>query len=389
MKVLFVVNNFYAKGNGLSGSARRTVRKLIENGVEVKTLSGLNPDPSGPEPDFVLPDYHVPVFDKLVRKQGYSFSKSEEEIITKAVEWADIVHIEEPFAIQMATCRIAKKLGKPLVGTYHLHPENLFASIGLQKSKLFNQSTMKVWKHFVFDKCDIVQCPTENVRQRLERHKFKAELRVISNGLVREDLLTRKDKESAIKIGRGKYNVITIGRYSNEKDLKTLLNAMRYSKFRDDIQLIFAGRGPQKKKLRHLAYKLVEKGIIKNPPIFGFYSLDELQKISLNVDLYIHCAFIEVEGLSCMEAIQIGIVPIIAEGRYTATSQFALSEMSKFKERNPRDLALKIDYWLSHPAERKAEAKKYVGMADRYSIDYSVKQIIKMYEDVLKKHQNI
>lgn len=389
MKVLFVVNNFYAKGNGLSGSARRTVRKLIENGVEVKTLSGLNPDPNGPEPDFVLPDYHVPVFDKLVRKQGYSFSKSEEDIIRKAVEWADIIHIEEPFAIQMATCRIAKKLGKPLVGTYHLHPENLFASIGLQKSKVFNQTTMKVWKHFVFDKCDIVQCPTENVRQRLERHHFKAELRVISNGLVREDLLTRKDKESAIKIGRGKFNIITIGRYSNEKDLKTLLLAMKYSKFRDDIQLIFAGRGPQKKKLRHLAYKLVEKGIIKNPPIFGFYSLDELQKISLNVDLYIHCAFIEVEGLSCMEAIQIGIVPIIAEGRYTATSQFALSEMSKFKERNPRDLALKIDYWLSHPAERKAEAKKYVGMADRYSIDYSVKQIIKMYEDVLKKHQNI
>ena len=386
MKVLFVVNNFYAKGNGLSGSARRTVKKLIENGVEVKTLSGLNPDPNGPEPDFVLPDYHVPVFDKLVRKQGYSFSKSEEDIITKAVEWADIIHIEEPFAIQMATCRIAKKLGKPLVGTYHLHPENLFASIGLQKSKVFNQTTMKVWKHFVFDKCDIVQCPTENVRQRLERHHFKAELRVISNGLVREDLLTRKDKESAIKIGRGKFNIITIGRYSNEKDLKTLLLAMKYSKFRDDIQLIFAGRGPQKKKLRHLAYKLVEKGIIKNPPIFGFYSLDELQKISLSVDLYIHCAFIEVEGLSCMEAIQIGIVPIIAEGRYTATSQFALSGMSKFKERNPRDLANKIDYWLAHPIERKAEAKKYVGMADRYNIDYSVKQIIKIYEDVLARH---
>ena len=32
MKVLFVVNNFYAKGNGLSGSARRTVRKLKEAG---------------------------------------------------------------------------------------------------------------------------------------------------------------------------------------------------------------------------------------------------------------------------------------------------------------------------------------------------------------------
>ena len=57
MKVLFVVNNFYAKGNGLSGSARRTVRKLKEAGLDVKILSGPNPDPQGPEPEFLLQDY--------------------------------------------------------------------------------------------------------------------------------------------------------------------------------------------------------------------------------------------------------------------------------------------------------------------------------------------
>ena len=35
MKILFVVNNFYASGNGLSASARRTVRYLKEAGEEV------------------------------------------------------------------------------------------------------------------------------------------------------------------------------------------------------------------------------------------------------------------------------------------------------------------------------------------------------------------
>ena len=387
MKVLFVVNNFYAKGNGLSGSARRTVRKLKEAGLDVRVLSGANPDPTGPEPEFQLQDYRIPFFDKLVRKQGYSFSKAETDIITEAIEWADIVHIEEPFAIQMAACKIAKKLGKPCVGTYHLHPENLFASVGLEKSRVFNGFTMRMWQHMVFDKCEIVQCPTENVKERLERHHFKAELRVISNGLVREDLLTRRDKESAMKIGHGKYNIITIGRYSQEKDLKTLLNAMKYSKHADDIQLIFCGRGPQKKKLRHLAAVLVSKGVIKIPPIFGFYSLDELQKISLAVDLYIHCAFIEVEGLSCMEAIQVGIVPIIAKGKYTATSQFALSEQSTFKERDPKDLASKIDYWLDDDERRKAEAQKYIGLGNKYNIDYSIKELIKMYEDALEMNQ--
>jgi glycosyltransferase involved in cell wall biosynthesis len=200
-----------------------------------------------------------------------------------------------------------------------------------------------------------------------------------------EDLLTKTDEDAAKQISDAKYRIITIGRYSNEKDLKTLLKAMEYSKHSQEVRLIFAGRGPQKKKLMKIADKLVKTGVLKYPPIFGFYNLKELQTLSCSVDLYIHCAFIEVEGLSCMEAIQVGIVPIIAKGKYTATSQFALSEKSVFKERDAKDLASKIDYWLDHDEERQIEAQKYIGLGNKYNIDYSIKEIIKMFEDALKE----
>ncbi len=386
MKVLFVINGFFQKGNGLSGSARRTFKKLKEAGIDIRVLSCENQDPNGPQPEYRLKDYHVPVFDKLIRTQGYLFTKNDTKVIEEAVAWADIIHMEEPFALQRTTCRIAEKMGKVITGTYHLHPENLFASIGLQKSHLFNDSTMRLWKKYVFDKCKILQCPTENVKERLVRWKFKSELRVISNGLVMEDLMTKTDEEAARQLGdAAKYRIITIGRYSNEKDLKTLLNAMKYSTHAKDIRLIFAGRGPQKKKLERLAAKLVKKGVLKYPPIFGFYNLQELQKLSCSVDLYIHCAFIEVEGLSCMEAIQVGIVPIIARGRYTATSQFALSEMSTFIEKDAKDLAYKIDYWLEDDERRKTEAQRYIGLGNKYNIDYSIKELIRLFEDAMKK----
>ncbi|MGX8685780.1 MAG: hypothetical protein ACSW73_03030, partial [Spirochaetales bacterium] len=70
MKILFVVNGFYAPGNGLSASARRTVEQLRELGVEVRTLALANSDPNGPQPDYPLPPAHVPVFEKLIEKQG-------------------------------------------------------------------------------------------------------------------------------------------------------------------------------------------------------------------------------------------------------------------------------------------------------------------------------
>ena len=386
MKILFVLNNFYTKGNGLVASAQRTVKKLIEAGEEVKILSAPNKDKDGPQPDFQLEDFHLPIVDGLVTKQGYSFSNTDQEIITKAVEWADVVHLDEPFAVQMVAGRIAKKMGKPITGTYHLHPENLFASVGLGHDILINYITFTLWKKTVFNRCDILQCPTQNVYERLRRHHVKAELRVISNGLVLEDLMRRSDKDTSIKISEAKYNIITIGRYSNEKNLKTLLKAMKYSKYSKDIQLIIAGQGPKEKALRKLADKMLKKGYIKYPPLFGFYKLDELQKFSSAADLYVHCAYIEVEGLSCMEAIQIGLVPIIAEGKYTATSQFALSKESIYKQRKPKDLASKIDYWFDNDELRKEEAKKYIGIGEKYNIDYSITQLRKMFKDAYDKH---
>ena len=73
MKILFVVNNFYAPGNGLSASARRTVAALKEAGMDVRVLSGHNHEAQTPQPDYILTDYRVPVFDRLIQSHGYKF----------------------------------------------------------------------------------------------------------------------------------------------------------------------------------------------------------------------------------------------------------------------------------------------------------------------------
>ena len=385
MKVLFVINSYYTKGNGLCASARRTVKKLREAGLHVRVLSTFNHDSHGEQPHYMLSEYHLPIFDSVVTKQGYMFAKKDKQTIKRAVEWADVIHLEEPFGLQMYVAKLAKKLNKPCTSTYHLHPENLFASVYLSRSKFINGFTMWMWKRMVFNKCQIVQCPTQNVKERLAHAKYRAQLRVISNGLVMEDLM-HLDPNRVVEKGLNepKYTVITIGRFSVEKDIKTLIKSMKYSKHADDIQLIIAGRGPKEKSLKKLAKRMMDEGYIKNEPQFGFYPLNELQDIAAKADLYVHCAFIEVEGLSCMEAIQIGLVPIIADGKYTATSQFALDKMSIFKGRDPKDLAEKIDYWLDNDEHRNKERTKYIGLGKEYAIESSITELIQMFEDAIE-----
>lgn len=380
MKVLYVINNLYSKGNGLCRAVKNNIVLLKERGIEVRVLSG--PNHYGPDKtDFLLKDLNIPLFNPLVTKHGYQFAKVNKKVIKEAVMWADVIHIEEPFGVQVATVRIAKKLNVPCVATYHLHPENIFASVRMDKSKILNGILMFFWKHFVYNKCKIVHCPSKNTYDRLKNSGFKSELRMFSNG-IDPDTLLHVDKKY---VDKNEYSIVSIGRYAYEKDLLTIIKALKYSKYKDKIQLTLAGRGPEEKILKKYASKLYKKGIIKKEVKFGFFDLNELQLLAEDADLYIHAAFIEVEGLSCMEAIQTGLVPIIAKGKWSATPQFALEDNSKFKPRKPKDLAKKIDYWLSDNKRRYDESLKYKSFNDKYNINNSIDELIKMYEDASKK----
>ena len=54
MRILIVINNFHMTGNGMASSARYTVKYLQEAGHDVRVLAGPNPDPKGPQPEFLL-----------------------------------------------------------------------------------------------------------------------------------------------------------------------------------------------------------------------------------------------------------------------------------------------------------------------------------------------
>lgn len=386
MKVLFVINNLYTQGNGLCASARRTIKKLREAGLEVEALSGENPDPNGEQPKFALRNQNILIIDWFCKKQGYQFAEADRKVIREAVQWADVVHLEEPFEIQYLAACEAVKQGVALTATYHLHPENLFASGGLEKSRSFNDSTLRIWKDMIYDKCAIVQCPTQNVKDRLTRWRFKSELRVISNGLVLEELYhPDRTTDKGKRISDAKYQVLAIGRLSAEKDYITLLRAMKYAKTAKDIQLVFAGRGPKESQLFEKACKLIHSRRLTYMPRFGFFNLPELQALSVGSDVYVHCASIEVEGLSCMEAIQTGLMPIIARGKLTATSQFALSNSCTYPAHDARALAKCLDYWLTHDEERQREAAKYVGLGKDYDINLSIKALVQMFDDAMNK----
>ena len=169
--------------------------------------------------------------------------------------------------------------------------------------------------------------------ERLQKFGFKSRLHLISNGII-PDKVTRIEQDDDPS---RPFLIACIGRLAVEKDQPTLLEAMKYSKYAKRIQLYFLrtrSGGRQHKAAGH--FKLYEGRHRCLRSLLQFHDREGLRKLAAKADLYIHCATVEVEGLSALEALQQAVVPVIAEGKLTATSQFALDEHSLFPTKDRR-----------------------------------------------------
>lgn len=401
LKLLFVINNLYTRGNGLSASARRTITLLRERGHDVRVLSSGSAEQAQAcnftAPEFALPARRFPLADAIISAQGYAFAKPKRKVIKQAVAWADVVHLEEPFGLQARTAHVAKRAGKPVLATYHIHPENITATIHLDGLWPLNALLLASWRRRIYALAQVVQCPSDSVRQRLQRWGLGDKLVTISNGVGLapskpaagtkteycapggRQVETKQTPGEAQPEGEQVYRLLVVGRFSREKDQATILKAMRHSRYASQIQLVFAGRGPTEKSLRRAASHLVRDGVLKHAPSFNFFDAAGLDTQAEQADLYIHAAFIEVEGLSCLEVLRHGVVPVIAHSPLTATSQFALDAHSRFKARDPKALARSIDYWLSDNDRRQTEAQKYLNIGAHYDINDCVSRLELVY----------
>lgn len=174
-----------------------------------------------------------------------------------------------------------------------------------------------------------------------------------------------------------------IGRLSQEKRQDVIINAVKYSKYADRIQLVFAGRGPEYDKYVELGKNL------KHQPQFIYVGRDELIKHLLETDLYVHASDMESEAISCIEAFSTGLVPVIANSEVSATPQFALDGRSLFMPGNPKDLARAIDYWLDHPEERFHMEEQYRLAGRKYSLAASVTAFEEMLNEEIKDNEEV
>lgn len=373
MIITLVTDQFYQNNHGTSISAQRFYNGLVKLGHVVRILSI---DEENNTAYALKERYFGKTINKIINSQGFQFAKPDKETIKKAITGADIVHVYMPFKLGYTTIELCREMNIPCTAGFHIVPENITSTIYLNKMPIVNETFWAHFKKSTYRYIHHIHCPSLMVAKLLAKHNYNSVLHVISNGY--NDVFQVHEEEQKPTIFKDKFIITFIGRFSREKRHDLIIKAVNASKYKDKIQLVFGGKGPTKKKIMKMAKRL------PNYPIFSFFTREQLVSLLNFADLYIHPADIEVEGMSCIEAIACGCVPVVSDSPKSATSQFTVDENSVFKHGDYKDLAKKIDFWIEHPEEMKAQKSIIAEHAKRFSIDQSMNYYIDMFNQAIK-----
>lgn len=297
-------------------------------------------------------------------------------------ENVDVVHFMTPVFVSLLGIKYARKLGIPVVGTFHT-----FIADPLYYEKLFT-GPVKVtdeiaWRYLnlFYDAADYVSSPTPEAVKMIRQNGCTAPLEALSNGIDMELFDSIHRDEMKEKYGLGEKVVLFVGRISYEKNLGALIDSFDLV-FRNnpEAQLLIVGDGPQRELYEEYASG---KGCHDRVIFTGVMSYKELLSSGLYSlgSLFVTASETETQGLTMLEAMANrlismgppagGIIDLIEDG----VNGYFIDPAS------PMDMAEKISYALNHREDLKGMEEKALESMSKHDM----KHVIDRWESIYKE----
>lgn len=234
----------------------------------------------------------------------------------------DIIHVHSPFLLGRLGARYAKRLGVPLVFTFHTLYDQYVHYVPFGQN-ITRDITQKLCSDFC-NNCDMVITPTAVIGQHLNKIGVKAPIKTVPTGI-------NVDEFNSTDTGwlRQKYEIpndekilLCVGRLGQEKNLSFLIKAFSAVQYElNDLRLVLVGGGPEEEILKRTAKQL---GVGDRVIFTGTLSRSDVIKCYKGSDLFIFASVTETQGLVIGEAKAAGL-PVVA------VRAFGVSEMVEDK----------------------------------------------------------
>lgn len=311
--------------NGVITSIDHLSQRLTERGHSITILSPTITDQVTPPCEGVslinVPSIPASYYDDF----RWSTLRTTKIMDKLAGAEVDLVHFMTPVFTCYLGIKIARKLGVPVVGTYHtLIADPTYYEQLLKRIIKATPESVWYYTNLYYDKADLVTAPTQNMADLLKQNHCVSETIALSNGIDPSVFDNSRSEEVKEKYGLSDKTVLYVGRVSEEKNMSILIDAFdRAHEQVPEAKLLIVGDGPKRRDIEKYANgkraasaitftgmiphdELVKSGIFGACRFFATASETETQGITLLEALH--------NGLPCLGADALGVSETISHG---------------------------------------------------------------------------
>ncbi len=291
----------------------------------------------------------------------------------------DMIHIQTPFVAHYAGIKIAQKLNKPTVISYHtFFEEYLFHYVPFLPKKLMRFAA----RHFTRSQCKDVTgliVPSQAMLDVLRGYGVKQSAEIIPTG-IEEHCFEMGDAnrfKAEHNIEKDRPTLVHVGRVAHEKNISFLINTLVIIKESvPNILMIIAGEGPALPALKAQTKKL---NLESNVRFIGYLERrHELPACYRAGDIFIFASRTETQGLVLLEAMAQG-VPVVSTAVMGTKDIVEPQQGSRQAEEQPRLFAEEVVSLLEDEPLRKELSQEAVEFARRWSAPVLAEKVLSYY----------
>jgi len=230
----------------------------------------------------------------------------------------DLIHVHSPFLLGRLGARYAKRLGIPLVFTFHTLYEQYVHYIPFAQS-FSKELAQKISRTFC-NHCNAVFVPTSVIGDYLRGIGVKVPIYVVPTGIKVAEYQggDRNWLQRRFNLPLGEKILLFVGRLGKEKNINFLMESFKViNRDISNTRLVLVGGGPEEEELKDKANKL---GIAEKVTFTGMLPPPDVVNCYAGADIFVFPSVTETQGIVITEAKAAGL-PVVA------VAAFGVSEM--------------------------------------------------------------
>lgn len=311
--------------------------------------------------------------------------------VNKIKKWnLDVIHSQTEFGIGTFARLLAKQLNIPLVHTYHTMYEDYVHYI---TKGYFNKSSKKIVEYLTLFYCDKTVSelivPTKKTYDLFkEKYNVDREVHIIPTGIEIERFYNEnidKDKLSNIKeslnITNNDFIATFIGRLGQEKNIVFLLDVIKQLKNKlPNFKFLLVGDGPDFELYKDMIkeYDIEDKVIMT-----GKVPWEEVPYYYHLSDIFLTASHTETQGLTVIEAMASGSVPICIKDESFENS--IIDNVDGMLFNNKKECCDIITKLYNDRTLLKQISDQAIKDSEKFSSKYFAESVLEVYNEAIDK----